>query len=222
MKFKLKQTYLYKLHTLTNSLDKAFDQVLKERCSIGLAQFMLLLMVKQLNSPSQRELAFELEQTPGAISRQVEVCKSRGWLKVKENPQDRREQYIVLTNAGNNNLTTSLKALEKYLLTIFDSSDGRMTLMAHIDALQSNIASVTQGNFKVRKESTMAQQFPKAKQLFRGDINDAVIRVQKATGVEVTPSWWNANVGNDGSAEQILERFDNAYAKLMAEKTKQK
>lgn len=61
---------------------------------------------------------------------------------------------------------------------------------------------------------------PKAKQLFRGDINDAVIKVQKLTGIEITPAWWNANVGNDGSTEQILEKFDNAYAKLVAEKQK--
>lgn len=61
---------------------------------------------------------------------------------------------------------------------------------------------------------------PKARKLFTGDINAAVIKAQKLTGIEITPSWWNANVGNDGSAEQILDRFDKAYAKLVAEKRK--
>jgi hypothetical protein len=64
----------------------------------------------------------------------------------------------------------------------------------------------------------MSKQIPKAKQLFRGDINDAVIRVQKTTGVSIDPSWWNANVGNGGSTESILERFDRAYEKLLKEK----
>lgn len=57
---------------------------------------------------------------------------------------------------------------------------------------------------------------PKARQLFRGDINDAVIRVQKATGIEISKSWWDTNVGNGGSTEQILDRFDKAYAEFIA------
>jgi hypothetical protein len=54
-------------------------------------------------------------------------------------------------------------------------------------------------------------QIPKASKLFKGDINAAVIAVQKITGVEITPAWWGKNVGNDGTAEEILHRFDRAY-----------
>lgn len=52
---------------------------------------------------------------------------------------------------------------------------------------------------------------PKARTLYQGNINDAVIPVQKLTGIEITPAWWEKNVGNDGSTEEILERFDQAY-----------
>lgn len=52
---------------------------------------------------------------------------------------------------------------------------------------------------------------PKARQLFRGDINDAVIQVQRLTGVEITPSWWEAHDLNSGSTEQILDKFDKLY-----------
>lgn len=57
----------------------------------------------------------------------------------------------------------------------------------------------------------MSDTIPKARQLFRGDINDAVIRVQQATGIHIDEAWWKANVGNDGSTEQILDKFDKAY-----------
>ncbi len=57
---------------------------------------------------------------------------------------------------------------------------------------------------------------PKARQLFRGDINDAVIRVQQKTGIEINKAWWDKNVGNGGSTEQILERFDKAYPVFVA------
>ena len=52
---------------------------------------------------------------------------------------------------------------------------------------------------------------PRARSLYRDDINAAVVRVQKTTGVEITPAWWDKNVGNHGSAEDILDRFDRAY-----------
>ncbi len=75
-------------------------------------------------------------------------------------------------------------------------------------------ASRTEG-----KEQDM--NIPKAVELFKGDINDAVIQVQKITGIEITPSWWAENVqyDTDNSTETILARFDAAYAKLVASKS---
>lgn len=57
---------------------------------------------------------------------------------------------------------------------------------------------------------------PKARNLYKGDINQAVISVQEATGVKITPAWWEKNVGNEGSDEEILDRFDSAYAEYVA------
>jgi len=65
----------------------------------------------------------------------------------------------------------------------------------------------------------MNQNIPKARNLYTGDINKAVIAVQKATGIVINDSWWNANVGNNGTAEQILDRFDKAYATYVASKS---
>jgi len=61
---------------------------------------------------------------------------------------------------------------------------------------------------------------PKAIDLYQGDINDAVIRVQRATGEEIGPAWWDAKVGNRGTSEEILRRFDAAYAQEMKERGK--
>lgn len=58
---------------------------------------------------------------------------------------------------------------------------------------------------------------PKSKEIYGGDINDAVISVQEVTGFEITPEWWAVHVGNDGSTEEILERFDNAFEKFVRE-----
>lgn len=61
------------------------------------------------------------------------------------------------------------------------------------------------------KEQRPSPDIPKSRELFRGDINEAVIAVQHATGVEITPGWWGVNVGNDGGTDTILQKFDDAY-----------
>lgn len=58
---------------------------------------------------------------------------------------------------------------------------------------------------------------PKSKEIYSGDINDAVITVQKVTGYEITPDWWAKYVGSDGSTDEILERFDTAFEKFVRE-----
>lgn len=58
---------------------------------------------------------------------------------------------------------------------------------------------------------------PKSREIFTGDINDAVIKVQQMTGFEITPNWWAENVGNEGPTEDILDRFDTAFEQFVRE-----
>jgi hypothetical protein len=57
----------------------------------------------------------------------------------------------------------------------------------------------------------MGEAIPKASTLFQGDINTAVAAVQKVVGITITPEWWSKHVGNSGTAQEILDRFDAAY-----------
>ena len=59
---------------------------------------------------------------------------------------------------------------------------------------------------------------PKSREIFKGDINDAVIQAQLQTGVEIDDGFWFSQVGNDGSTESILDRFDAAYPDFVREK----
>lgn len=58
-------------------------------------------------------------------------------------------------------------------------------------------------------------EIPKSREIFAGDINDAVIAVQQITGFEITPDWWMSEVGNFGATEDILDRFDDAFENLV-------
>jgi hypothetical protein len=55
---------------------------------------------------------------------------------------------------------------------------------------------------------------PKAVDLFRsngGDINRAVIDVQRAVGHHVSEKWWTKNIGKSANDEATAKRFDDAY-----------
>lgn len=65
------------------------------------------------------------------------------------------------------------------------------------------------GNPETKNQPTA--EIPKSREIFTGDINDAVVKVQQITGFEITPQWWGENVGNDGTTEEILDRFDEAF-----------
>jgi len=56
---------------------------------------------------------------------------------------------------------------------------------------------------------------PRASSLYQGDIDEAVVKVQKASGVFIDKAWWDKNVGDQGTRGEILNRFDDAYAKYI-------
>lgn len=62
---------------------------------------------------------------------------------------------------------------------------------------------------------TEIPEVPKSRELYSGDINDAVISAQRITGTNISPEWWASEVGNDGSSEDILDRFDKAYERYV-------
>lgn len=68
------------------------------------------------------------------------------------------------------------------------------------------------------EQAGVMPDIPKSREIFKGDINDAVIQAQLQTGVEIDDSFWFSQVGNDGSTETILDRFDTAYPAFVREK----
>lgn len=136
------QTYLYKLHRLTNSLDRIFNNVLLNKASIGLAQLSLLLAVEHNSRASQSAVSKFLVLTPGAVSRQVELAQKSGWLKVVRSRKDRRQQILKLTEAGRQVVQRGLQVVDRDLALIFTDENLQIGLMRHIDLLQKHIEDV--------------------------------------------------------------------------------
>jgi DNA-binding MarR family transcriptional regulator len=142
MDFDFSQTYLYKMHRLTTSLDAVFDTNLRKHADIGLSQFTLLLSVQQYQPTSQRQIVTFLDISPGAISRQVEIAQSKNWIVINGDVTDRRKQLLSLTATGEKKITAGLDALEKYVFNIFNDENKQTNLMHHMQLLQANIDSV--------------------------------------------------------------------------------
>lgn len=131
-------TYLYKLHRLTNALDKLFDQTLLKYTDCGLSQLTLLLAVGQHTKVNQKVLASFLEITPAAISRQVTIAASKGYISIKKPKNNRRSQSIALTPKGQELITAALAVLEERVFQIFNAKDSHTTLLSHIEMLYLN------------------------------------------------------------------------------------
>lgn len=142
MDFDFSQTYLYKLHRLTTSLDTLFDQKLRQYSGIGLSQFTLLLSVAQHQPIGQRTIAQFLDLSPGAISRQVEIARQNKWLTVKNDPKDRRGQILKLTAAGEQLIASGIATLQEHVFAIFDDENKQTNLMDHINILQQHINKI--------------------------------------------------------------------------------
>lgn len=127
------KTFLYRMHLATTLLDKAFDNVLRMHAQITLSQFTLLLAIEELQPTGQRAVVGYLKYTPGAVSRGIKAATMKGWLEIKDNPKDKREQIILLTAAGSTQIECGLRVLESHGFTVFKNSHHSLDLFGHLD-----------------------------------------------------------------------------------------
>lgn len=129
----LDHTYLYKLHLLSSRIDKFFDTTLQQHSKLSLSQLKLLLAVEKMQPAGQHRIADFLSVSPAAVSRQVEVCRRKGWVGVESLESDRRGQVVSLTTRGTTELRKALDALEKHAFGIFMHENEQTNFMRHID-----------------------------------------------------------------------------------------
>ena len=90
----------YALHALVTVLDRAADQILKERLGTTYSRFLTLLTLQRLGSATQRELAAELGISEPSISRSVPLLTNEGFLTATSVPGEGNRRRVELTPAG--------------------------------------------------------------------------------------------------------------------------
>lgn len=89
-----------------SDLSRCFDRSLQENCGISMAWFEVLLRLGR--SPDNRltmsELARQLAITSGGATRLVDRVVSAGYIERSACPDDRRVQWVRLTDSGRDKL----------------------------------------------------------------------------------------------------------------------
>lgn len=108
------------IHRLVLAMDKRADALLRKQFEISFIQFMIISTLYQNPRVTQRFLVQNINMTPGAISRQVDVLVSKRLITRTQNKLNRREHQLKVTKNGNVIVKDARKLLEAELEAIFE------------------------------------------------------------------------------------------------------
>ena len=112
----------YALHALVAVLDRAADQILKERLGITFSRYLTLLTLQRLGSPTQRQLATELGVSEPSISRSVPLLTDEGYLTVTSVVGGGNRRRVELTTVGDKLVDEAADILEDSFAQLMDAA----------------------------------------------------------------------------------------------------
>ena len=112
----------YALHALVAVLDRAADQILRERLGITYSRHLTLLTLQRLGSATQRELAAELGVSEPSVSRSVPFLMEEGFLTVTSVAGGGNRRQVELTAAGEKLVDDAAELLEDSFAQLMDAA----------------------------------------------------------------------------------------------------
>jgi DNA-binding MarR family transcriptional regulator len=112
----------YALHALVAVLDRAADQILKERLGTTYSRFLTLLTLQRLGSATQRELAAELRVSEPSVSRSVPLLTKEGFLTATTVPGEGNRRRVELTAVGEKLVDEAADILEDSFAELMTAS----------------------------------------------------------------------------------------------------
>ena len=112
----------YALHALVAVLDRAADQILRERLGITYSRHLTLLTLQRLGSATQRELAAELGVSEPSVSRSVPLLTDEGFLTVTSVAGGGNRRRVELTSAGERLVDEAADILEDSFAQLMDAT----------------------------------------------------------------------------------------------------
>jgi DNA-binding MarR family transcriptional regulator len=133
---------MYKLHILSNTIAKVFDEILLQQVDVRWSQMTILLAIREVGACDQSSLARFLGVSPAAISRQVEKLIAGGYTRSITTPNNRRQNTIQLTNLGRQQIEIAVRELDHYAQKLFRNDCDATSLESHLAMLLLNSEEV--------------------------------------------------------------------------------
>ena len=114
----------YNLHKVVFLLDKIADEVLEDKLGVTFSLFKILIAIDH-KTMSQREIADYWDMTEAAVSRQIELLLDKKLVEREENPDNRRQHVLKLSQTGRKMYDKGFKVLDEKTEEVFVVLDER-------------------------------------------------------------------------------------------------
>lgn len=131
----------FRIHKVVFLIDKITDKTLNKQIGVTHSQIMMMHAIKHRGEVSQRDIAKYWEMTDAAVSRQVEILSTKGFIRLWQNPENRREHILALTSVGQNELAKAFKILDTTFENVFSviSEEEKENLIQSLDKLLASV-----------------------------------------------------------------------------------
>ncbi|MFB2583302.1 MarR family winged helix-turn-helix transcriptional regulator [Herbiconiux sp. P15] len=104
----------FKLHRATALLDRVSDRYLRAHHGIPYSDFVVLLVVRVLEEPTQRQIADDLSVSRASVTQRLDGLRTRGLVEVRPDPADARAKRVRLSAEGDALLDRAWRGLEEH------------------------------------------------------------------------------------------------------------
>ena len=124
----------YALHALVTVLDRAADEILKDRLGITYNRFLTLVTLQRLGSATQRELATELGVSEPSVSRALPILAEAGYVSVTTTAGEGNRRQVELTAAGDKLVNEAADLLEDGFAEVMNQAGVKAGEILHVTA----------------------------------------------------------------------------------------
>jgi len=96
---------------LTYLLQQLTDENLLNTTGVGLSSARIMSALHGSPAVSQRTIAALLRQTEANVSRQLQVMRKQGLVKISKNKKDSRQRDVILTSKGSARYQAAIKLI---------------------------------------------------------------------------------------------------------------
>jgi DNA-binding MarR family transcriptional regulator len=138
-------TFSFKIHALTYSIDLLANNVLKKNSDINFSQFLILLCYTENPGKTQKFASNWLQITEATVSYMIKRMVSRGYLQIENDTTDGRIKHI--------NPTLNCVKLIQYIYPLLEAA-----LALHLANLANNQVNEMMKNADKITQSIMQEQ----------------------------------------------------------------